>query len=102
MTAEITPIQPYKYKPPFPYFGGKSRIARAVWRRFGRVANYVEPFMGSLAMLLLRPAPIRGIETVNDADGFIANFWRAVQADPAAVAKWVDWPVNENDLHARH
>ena len=102
MTAEITPIQPYKYKPPFPYFGGKSRIARAVWRRFGRVANYVEPFMGSLAMLLLRPAPIRGIETVNDADGFIANFWRAVQADPAAVAMWVDWPVNENDLHARH
>lgn len=28
--------------------------------------------------------------------------WRAVQSDPDAVAHWADWPVNENDLHARH
>jgi DNA adenine methylase len=58
--------------------------------------------MGSLAMLLLRPDPIIGTETVNDADGFLANFWRAVQRDPEAVARWADWPVNENDLHPRH
>ena len=58
--------------------------------------------MGSLAMLLLRPGPFVGTETVNDADGFLANFWRAVRLDPAAVAEHADWPVNENDLHARH
>src|SRR5690606_27363744 len=39
---------------------------------------------------------------VNDKDGFISNFWRAVQADPDAVAHYADWPVIENDLHARH
>jgi hypothetical protein len=39
---------------------------------------------------------------VNDKDGFICNFWRAVHAAPEAVAKWADWPVNENDQHARH
>jgi site-specific DNA-adenine methylase len=97
-TAALAP----PYKPPFPWFGGKSKVSPEVWRRFGPVRNYVEPFMGSLAMLLLRPAPIVGTETVNDADGFLANFWRSVQHDPGAVARWSDWPVNENDLHARH
>lgn len=88
-------------KAPFPWFGGKSRVAPMVWERFGDVANYVEPFFGSGAVLLGRPTAPR-IETVNDLDGFVANFWRAVAADPEAVAHYADWPVNENDMHARH
>ena len=88
---------------PFPYFGGKRKVAREVWRRFGDVANYVEPMFGSGAVLLSRPSTHRGhIETVNDKDGYVANFWRAVKAVPDAVAEHADWPVNENDLHARH
>ncbi|MGH7129526.1 MAG: hypothetical protein ACREIV_13230, partial [Planctomycetaceae bacterium] len=91
---------------PFPYFGGKSRAAALVWSRFGCVKNYVEPFAGSLAVLLARPCKHLSlpppIETVNDAEGFIANFWRALQADPRGVAEWASWPVNEADLHARH
>jgi hypothetical protein len=90
-----------KIKAPFPWFGGKSRAAHIVWDRFGDVPNYVEPFAGSLAVLLGRPTPAR-IETVNDLDCFIANFWRAVQSDPEAVATFADWPINEADLHARH
>jgi len=82
-------------------FGGKSRAAPLIWQRFGDVANYVEPFAGSLAVLLGRPTPPR-IETVNDLDCFVANFWRAVQHDPEAVAEYADWSVNEADLHARH
>lgn len=89
-------------KAPFPWFGGKSRVAHLVWPRFGGARNYVEPFAGSLACLLGRPTPFDGTETVNDIDGFIANFWRAIKADPEAVAHFTDWPVNENDLHARH
>lgn len=88
-------------KAPFPYFGGKSRVASLVWSRFGDVMNYVEPFAGSLAVLLARPFPPRQ-ETVNDADCYISNFWRALQGDPDGVAFWADWPVNEADLHARH
>lgn len=88
-------------KAPFPYFGGKSKVATEVWQRFGDVANYVEPFCGSAAVLLGRPTPAR-IETVNDANCFIANFWRAIQVDPEAAAHYADWPVNEADLHARH
>lgn len=89
-------------KAPFPYFGGKSSIASDVWERFGDVRNYVEPFFGSGAVLLNRPEPFAGTETVNDLCGFVSNFWRALQADPEAVASFADWPVNENDLHARH
>ncbi len=88
-------------KAPFPWFGGKSRVAHLVWDRFGPVANYVEPFFGSGAVLLNRPfAP--GTESVNDLDCMVANFWRALQADPDAVAGFADWPVNEADQHARH
>jgi len=100
-----------RLKAPFPWFGGKARVADLVWDRFGNVPNYVEPFAGSLATLLKRPEDHRhgedlyGIwptETVNDLDGFISNFWRAVKDDPQAVIEHADSPVNENDLHARH
>ena len=89
-------------KAPFPYPGGKSKIAPVVWQRFGDTPNFVEPFLGSAAVLLARP-PFEGnrIETVNDADGYVANFFRALQADPDAVAYHASWPVSELDLHAR-
>lgn len=90
------------YKPPFPWFGGKSSVADVVWSRLGNVKNYVEPFFGSGAVLFLRPDGPGLIETVNDADGFVANFWRALQHDPDTVALHADNPVNECDLHARH
>jgi DNA adenine methylase len=88
-------------KAPFPWFGGKSTVAQVVWDRLGNVSNYIEPFFGSGAVLLARPHPPR-IETINDKDCYVANFWRAMKNDPAAVAEFADWPVNEADLHARH
>lgn len=99
---------------PFPYFGGKSKVASVVWDRFGSVRNYVEPFAGSCAVLLARPHPqysvlaydgdpnYWGTETINDADGLVSNFWRALQADPDGLIDAANWPVNEADLHARH
>lgn len=86
---------------PFPWFGGKSRAASLIWDRLGDVSNYVEPFAGSLAVLLARPHTWK-TETVNDRDGYLVNFWRAVQAEPEAVWEWADQPVMEADLHARH
>ena len=86
---------------PFPWFGGKSNACEQVWQAFGTVQNYVEPFAGSAAMLLGAPDGKR-IETINDFDGFVANFWRAIAADPEAVAHHADWPCNEVDLFARH
>jgi hypothetical protein len=91
-------------KAPFVWFGGKRKVAPQVWDALGDVDNYVEPFAGSLAVLLGRPTSARDklTETVNDADGFVANFWRALSMDPEAVAHFADYPVNEVDLFARH
>ena len=86
---------------PFPYFGGKRRAASLVWEALGNVDHYVEPFAGSAAVLLARPHVGR-CETINDLDGMVANFWRAVRSQPDAVAEACDWPVIEADLHARH
>jgi DNA adenine methylase len=86
---------------PFPWFGGKAPVAGLVWEALGPVQHYVEPFFGSGAVLLARTSAPK-CETVNDADGLLANFWRAVRSDPEQVAFHADWPTNEADLHARH
>lgn len=92
-----------KYKAPFPWFGGKSRVAHIVWALLGDVNHYLEPFFGSGAVLFLRPEDHKNyLETVNDKDMLIANFWRAVQKAPDEVAYYADYPVNEADLTARH
>ena len=91
---------------PFPWFGGKRKVAPEVWAALGDPDNYIEPFAGSLAVLLNRPPfgpdGMRRKETVNDADGFVCNAWRAIAADPDAVAGWASGPLNETDLFARH
>ena len=61
----------------------------------------MEPFCGSCAVLLARPQPFGGLETVNDINVFLCNFWRSVAKDPDAVANAADWPVMECDLYAR-
>jgi site-specific DNA-adenine methylase len=91
-------------KAPFPWFGGKSKAAPLVWELLGDVEHYVEPFAGSLAVLLNRPhVPNRSYhsETVNDMDGLFVNAWRAIQWHPEETAAHASWPVSENDKHAR-
>jgi hypothetical protein len=52
-------------------------------------------------MLLAAPDG-RRVETINDADGFVSNFWRSIAKCPEDVAHYADWPINEVDLFARH
>ena len=92
-------------KTPFPWFGGKSDAAPAVWAALGDVPHYVEPFAGSLAVLMRRPHETNRpyySETVNDADGLLVNAWRSIQLSPDATAEAASWPVAEADLMARH
>jgi DNA adenine methylase len=123
---------PKRLKAPFPWFGGKSKVAPLVWQRLGDVDNFIEPFAGSAAVLLARPHPPR-VETVNEAgdftnawratdpdtgdpgavadaacevlndlDPYVANAWRSIQRSPEETARWADRPVNELDMHAIH
>ena len=87
---------------PFPYFGGKRNIAQTVWNALGDCAHYVEPFLGSAAILLARPASHkRKLETVNDKQAMLANVWRAIRYAPDELAKECAIPVMEVELHAR-
>lgn len=88
-------------KPLHPYFGGKRRAAAEVWAALGNVSRYVEPFLGSGAVLLASPhRPLS--ELVNDRDHHIANLWRSLQRDPDEVWRVASAPCSEVELRARH
>jgi DNA adenine methylase len=64
-------------KPPFTYFGGKTAIASKIASLLPAHEHYVEPYCGSLAVLLAKPPSM--METVNDLDGELINFWRVLR-----------------------
>jgi DNA adenine methylase len=63
--------------PPIPYFGGKQRIADHIVHVFPEHEGYVEPFAGSLAVLLSKPA--EKVEVANDLNGRLMSFWRVLR-----------------------
>jgi DNA adenine methylase len=72
-------------RPPFTYYGGKMTIAARIAAALPQHGHYVEPFAGSLAILLAK-RPSR-METVNDLDGAIVEFWRILRDEPAELAR---------------
>jgi DNA adenine methylase len=64
-------------KAPFAYFGGKTVLAPRIASLLPDHRHYVEPFAGSLAVLLAK-APSK-LETVNDIDGDLMQFWRVLR-----------------------
>jgi hypothetical protein len=86
---------------PAVYWGGKRAIAPEVWRAFGPIRNYIEPFGGLLSVLLGRPRPFTGLETVGDPDGVLVNLYTATQYAPREVARFADQPLHELLLWAR-
>lgn len=90
-------------KAPFPYMGGKSKGASLVWGTLGTdLKNYIEPFAGSLAVLLARPAGFNGPETVNDWSCHLVNAWRAIASDPDGMALACVGVVSEVNTEAQH
>ena len=61
----------------FPYPGGKSEIAPFIVERLAPHQTYVEPFAGSIAVLLAKPPS--EVEVVSDLDGDIINFFQVLQ-----------------------
>lgn len=82
-------------KPPFAYYGGKTALAPEIAALLPPHSHYVEPFAGSLAVLLAkRPSPA---ETVNDLDGDLVTFWRVLRDQPEALER-----ACELTPHSRH
>lgn len=66
--------------PPFSYYGGKTTLGPRIAAMLPEHRHYVEPFAGSLAVLLAK-VPSK-METVNDLDGHLMCFWRVLRDRP--------------------
>lgn len=64
----------------FNYYGGKMRLAPEIIEHFPEHDHYVEPFAGSLAVLLNKPTS--PIETINDLNSDITNFFSVLRTQP--------------------
>jgi DNA adenine methylase len=71
--------------PPMAYYGGKTMLAARIAAALPTHKHYVEPFAGSLAVLLAKQRSF--METVNDLDGDLMNFWRVLRERPDDLAR---------------
>jgi DNA adenine methylase len=72
-------------KPPFTYFGGKQISAPRIAALLPPHGHYVEPYGGSLAVLLAKPPS--AMETVNDLDRAVQAFWRVLREQPGELVR---------------
>lgn len=70
---------------PVPYYGGKSSLSHVITSMMPEHTRYVEPFAGSLAVLLAKPPSKH--EIVNDLDHNLMTFWRVLRDTPEALAR---------------
>lgn len=81
------------------YPGAKWRLAPWIIERMPPHIGYVEPFAGSCAVLLNKP--MSRIETINDLDGEVVNFFRVCREYPAELAQVVNltpWSREEHGV----
>lgn len=69
---------------PLTYYGGKQRIAQQILELMPAGPVYIEAFAGGLAVLFARRRAQR--EIINDLDGRVVAFWRAVRDHPLELA----------------
>lgn len=67
-------------KSPVQYFGAKQQIAEQLVALMPEHMGYIEPYAGSLSVLLAKPES--KIEVVNDLDHRLMTFWRVLRDRP--------------------
>ena len=78
-----TPPARRRPSPPIKWHGGKHYLAPRIIALFPPHRHYVEPFFGGGAVLFRKPPALvdQHSEVINDLDGELTNFWRALQSD---------------------
>ncbi len=64
-------------RPAARYYGGKFKLAKWVIEHFPPHLNYIEPCCGMASILLQKPRS--PLETINDIDGNVVNFFRVLR-----------------------
>lgn len=86
--------------PPLSYPGNKRLLAKHILPLFPQHIAYVEPFAGSLSILLAKPTS--QIEVINDINGDLINFYRCMKFHPEAIETELRFILNSrqefNDL----
>lgn len=72
-------------RPPFTYYGGKQTLADRIVAFMPDHRHYVEPYAGSLAVLLAKP-PAQ-METINDLDQGLMTFWKVLRDHPLELER---------------
>lgn len=71
------------------YPGAKNRIAKWICSYIPKHDVYLEPFAGSLAVLFEKPRV--HIETVNDLNGEVVNFFQILRDFPEELSRRIVW-----------
>jgi DNA adenine methylase len=69
---------------PLTYYGGKQKLANQIAAMMPPHVTYLEPFCGGAAVLFAKPPA--ECETINDLDGSVMRFWRALRERPEELA----------------
>lgn len=77
--------------------GSKWRMAEKIIGLMPPHRSYLEPFFGSGAVLFTKPPS--AIETVNDLDGDIVNFFRILREEPERLARAVSLTPYARDVY---
>lgn len=86
-------------RPALRYYGGKWRLAPWIISHFPPHQNYVEPCGGAASVLLQKPRS--ALETYNDLDGNVVNFFRVLRDRPEELIRKIrltPWARAEHNL----
>lgn len=72
---------------PLTFYGGKQSLADQIVARMPAHRVYLEAFCGGAAVLFAKPRAER--EVINDLDGRVVRFWRALRDHPEELAQAV-------------
>lgn len=75
-------------KPVLKYPGAKWKLASWIIGHMPQHTAYLEPFFGSGAVFFNKPAS--KVETINDIDGQVINFFRQLREHPAELTRLLE------------
>ena len=78
------------------YPGAKWGMAKEIINLMPKHRSYVEPFFGSGAVLFNKP--LSPIETINDLDGDVTNFFKVLRESPEELAKLINLTPYSRDV----